>query len=258
MDKKRRTASSGEVGKRRVWRLNIWEAAATGAVTGGISFLVSWLFYDCLWVMAAGIFVFYPALLLANGYKENRRRKRLNLEFKDYMYGVGSALLAGYSIENAFVESQKDVRELYGEKSVLLEELGNLKQRLGMKENLEKILKEFGRASGCEDIESFVEVFCYAKRGGGDFLGIIQTTIRRICDKIEVAEEIETTIAQKVLEQKVMSVVPILVLVFFRFSSPEFIGMLYGNAFEILVMTAVLVLYGLAMLWGRKIVEIEV
>lgn len=244
--------------KRRIWRLNIWEAVLTGVIVGFASFLIAWLFYDCIWAMPAGFLVFYPSLLLANRYKENRRRKRLNLEFKDYMYGVSSALLAGYSIENAFVESQRDVRELYGEKSVLLEELGNLKQRLGMQENLEKILREFGAVSGCEDIESFVEVFCYAKRGGGDFLGIIQTTIRRICDKIEVSEEIETTIAQKVLEEKVMSVVPLVVLLFFRFSSPEFIGMLYGNPFGALVMTFVLILYGLAMLWGRKIVEIEV
>ncbi|MCM1258008.1 MAG: hypothetical protein NC307_09165 [Roseburia sp.] len=258
MDKKRRAAPPGEVEKRRVWRLNIWEIAATFGVVGGISFVTAWLFYDCIWVMAAGILIFYPALLFANGFKEKRRRKQLNLEFKDYMYGISSALLAGYSMENAFVESQREVKELYGEKSILLEELGNLKQRLGMQENLEKILKEFAEKSGCEDIESFVEVFCFAKRGGGDFLGIIQTTIRRICDKTEVAEEIETTIAQKVLEQKVMSVVPIVVLAFFRFSSPEFIGMLYGNPFGVLVMTIVLILYGLAMLWGAKIVEIEV
>ncbi len=180
------------------------------------------------------------------------------LEFKDYMYGVSSSLLAGYSVENAFLESQKDIDELYGDKSVLLQELGNLKRRLGVQESLEKILREFSEESGCEDIQSFVEVFCYAKRGGGDFLGIIQTTIRRICDKIEISEEIETTIAQKALEEKVMSVIPLVVLLFFRFSSPEFIGILYGNPFGILVMTVVLILYGIAMAWGAKIVEIEV
>lgn len=246
------------MGKRRVWRLTPWEMVMTGLVVGMICLVTSWLFYDCLWVSLSGIFLFYPALLLAEGRKEKKRRKRLTQEFKDYMYAVSSALLAGYSMENAFIESQRDIRELYGEKSVLLKELGNLKRRLLMQESLEKILQEFAGESGCEDIESFVEVFCFAKRGGGDFLGIIQTTIRRICDKIEIAEEIETTIAQKVLEQKVMSIVPVVVLIFFRFSSPEFIGILYGNLFGVLVMTGVLILYGIAMAWGAKIVEIEV
>lgn len=230
----------------------------TAAGIGLIFFVISWLFYDCIWVTFLAVLFFYPALLLAEGRKEKKRRKRLTLEFKDYMYAVSSALLAGYSIENAFIESQRDIRELYGEKSVLLKELGSLRRRLGMQENLEKILREFAEESRCEDIESFVEVFCYAKRGGGDFLGIIQTTIRRICDKIEVTEEIETTIAQKVLEEKVMSIVPVVVLLFFRLSSPEFIGILYGNLFGILVMTGVLILYGIAMAWGAKIVEIEV
>ncbi len=246
------------MGKRRVWHLNLWEAAAAGSLSGGICFLIAWLFYDCVWVMAVWPATLYPAFLAADRYKGKKRRKNLIMEFKDYLYAVSSSLLAGYSIENAFIESQKDIMELYGEKSELIKELGNLKRRLGMRENLEKILQEFAEESGCEDIGSFVEVFCYAKRGGGDFPGIIQTTIQRICDKIEVSEEIETTIAQKVLEEKVMSVVPIVVLVFFRFSSPEFIGILYGNLFGILVMTFVLFLYGAAMAWGAKIVKIEV
>jgi len=244
--------------KRRVWRLSIPEMLATSLAAMGISFFIACLFYDCIWVMAAGVLIVYPAMLFVNEYKEKQWRKRLNLEFKDYMYGISNALLAGYSIENAFVEAQKDIKALYENQSVLIQELGNLKKRLNMKENLEKILQEFASASGSEDIESFVEVFCYAKRGGGDFLQIIQTTIRRIGDKIEVQEEIETVIAQKALEHKVMCVIPIVVLVFFRFSSPEFIGVLYGNLPGVLIMTVVLIFYALAMFWGAKIVEIEV
>lgn len=246
------------MGKCRIFRLNVLEIVMTMLAVAGISFLISYLFYDCIWVMAGGVFLLYPALVVVNKYKEKQRRKKLNLEFKDYMYGVSSALLAGYSVENAFLEAQRDVKELYGEKSILLQELGNLKSRLLMKENLEKILKDFASACGSEDIESFVEVFCYAKRSGGDFLGIIQTTIRRICDKIEVSEEIQTTIAQKNLEQKVMCGVPVIVLLFFKFSSPEFIGLLYGNILGILVMTGALILYGVSVFWGAKIVEIEV
>lgn len=103
----------------------------TAAGIGLIFFVISWLFYDCIWVTFLAVLFFYPALLLAEGRKEKKRRKRLTLEFKDYMYAVSSALLAGYSIENAFIESQRDIRELYGEKSVLLKELGSLRRRLG-------------------------------------------------------------------------------------------------------------------------------
>jgi tight adherence protein B len=45
---------------------------------------------------------------------------------------------------------------------------------------------------------------------------------------------------------------------FFKVTSPEFIGRLYGNPLGVIVMTAALVLYGAAFFLGMKIVEIEV
>ena len=106
--------------------------------------------------------------------------------------------------------------------------------------------------------ENFVEIFGYAKRGGGDFIHIINTSIGRICDKIEVTEEIHTVMAEKALEQKVMCVVPLGILLFFRMTSPEFIGKLYGNLFGICIMTAAVALYGISFYLGLKILEVEV
>ncbi len=42
----------------------------------------------------------------------------------------------------------------------------------------------------------------FAKRGGGNLVGIIQNTVRNISSKIRIEEEIQTMIAQKKLEQK--------------------------------------------------------
>ena len=95
-------------------------------------------------------------------------------------------------------------------------------------------------------------------RGGGDFVHIITTAAGRICDKLEVAGEIQTVLAQKALEQKVMCIVPLGVLLFFKATSPEFIGRLYGNPLGVLIMTAALLLYGAAFYLGMKLEEIEV
>ena len=45
----------------------------------------------------------------------------------------------------------------------------------------------------------------------------------RLCDKMEVQEEIDTAIAEKKLEQKIMCVAPLGILLFFKATSPEFI-----------------------------------
>ena len=76
--------------------------------------------------------------------------------------------------------------------------------------------------------------------------------------KIEVSEEIHTVMAEKALEQKIMCAVPLGILLFFRATSPEFIGRLYGNLLGIGIMSAALLLYGAAWFLGMKIVEIEV
>ena len=105
---------------------------------------------------------------------------------------------------------------------------------------------DFSKSAGSEDIENFVDIFCYAKRSGGDFVRIIATSVERICDKAEVLEEIQTVLAEKALEQKVMC------------ASPDFIGILYGNFMGVSIMTAALLLYGVSFYLGMKILEVEV
>lgn len=227
-------------------------------ITMGISGGIAYLFYDSFWGLLSGIEVLPIAVWVIGREREKRRRQKLNLEFKDYMYAVGGAMMAGCSVERAFQTALKDVMQLYGDASILARMLDSLDKRLGVKEPLEHILRDFAVESGSEDIENFVEVFCYAKRGGGDFVHIIQTTISRICDKIEVTEEIQTVMAEKAIEQKVMCVVPVGILCFFRLTSPDFIAKLYGNLLGAGIMTAALILYGAAFLLAVKIVDIEV
>lgn len=252
----RKAASPGKVGSGRV--LGPKEILLRAGIGVGAAGVIAVLFYNSLW----GLCCVPVTCILADRFLGDREKKRrlarLNLEFKDYLYAVNGLLLAGYSIERAFLGGLADITELHGAECVLAGQLGTMEQRLNLHEPIEQILRDFAETSDCEDVKSFVEIFCYAKRGGGDFNHIIMTASGRICDKLEVAEEIQTVMAEKALEQKVMCAVPFGILLFFRVTSPEFIGKLYGNLLGIAVMTAALVLYAAAFFWGMKIVEIEV
>ena len=222
------------------------------------SLLIAFLFYNSLWGMG-----YFPLLYFLSGrflrqLRQKKELKQLNLEFKDYLYAVSGALAAGKSVERSFLIGLHNFGQLYGGESILAGRLCELESRLSLSEPLERILFDFAKGSGSEDIENFVEIFGYAKRGGGDFIHIINTSIGRICDKIEVTEEIHTVMAEKALEQKVMCVVPLGILLFFRMTSPEFIGKLYGNLFGICIMTAAVALYGISFYLGLKILEVEV
>lgn len=140
----------------------------------------------------------------------------------------------------------------------MVRELKEINVKTACNQPLEPLLLDFSKRSGMEDVESFCQVLVFAKRGGGDFVQIIKATVRKIADKIEVKREIETVMAAKRLEQKVMQAVPVFILFYLDVTSPGFLAVLYGNAVGILFMTGCLALYLAAMRIAEKIVDISV
>ena len=129
---------------------------------------------------------------------------------------------------------------------------------VGMNEPIEKKLMGFAMRSGCEDIESFAEVFAFAKRSGGDFAKIIRTTVSRMRGKMEVEREIATVLAGKKLEGRIMNVMPLFILAYLNVTSKEFLQTLYGSPFGVFVMTTALAVYGAALKLSEKILDIRV
>ena len=224
------------------------------AVTAVIAFLC----YRSVYVMAGCIPVY---LFLAKRKKQEyirRRREKLGVEFKESLQAVAGALLAGYSMENAFREAEKEMTQLYGTESCMVRELKEINVKTACNQPLEPLLLDFSKRSGMEDVESFCQVLVFAKRGGGDFVQIIKATVRKIADKIEVKREIETVMAAKRLEQKVMQAVPVFILFYLDVTSPGFLSVLYGSAVGFLFMTGCLALYLAAMRIAEKFVFISV
>ena len=180
------------------------------------------------------------------------------LQFRDAMQSVAAALQAGYSMENAWRESEKEMTELYGQDGIFVGELHQINQAVGMNQPIEKLLYEFALRSDCEDIQNFSDVFLFAKRSGGDFHKIIATTIEHISDKIEVEREVQTVISAKKMEQKIMNVIPVFIILYLNLTSGEFLAPLYGNIFGISVMTGALGAYLAAIKISAKMTAIKV
>lgn len=223
-----------------------------------IAIAVSWLLYRSVYGMVLAV-LFVP--LCINYWKQRaleKRKQELLLEFKDAMQSVAAALMAGYSMENAWRAAEQEIRELYGEASYFSVELHQINEAVRMNQPIEKELMQFAERSGSEDILSFAEVFQFAKRSGGDFAKILQTAINRISDKLEVEREIATVIAGRKMEQKVMNVVPAFILFYLNSSSPDFLEPLYGNLFGVAVMSVALFIYLIAVKFAGRITDIKV
>ena len=70
--------------------------------------------------------------------------------------------------------------------------------------------------------------------------------------------EIETLIAAKKYEFKVMSAIPFGIIGYMKISFPEFMEILYGNVLGVGVMSICLMIYAGAYYFGQRIVNIEI
>lgn len=223
-----------------------------------ILIVVAYLFYNNIWVML--VLSPYMRFYIKDKLREKEvvEKKRMAAQFKDAMMTVSFSLNVGYSIENAFRESVKELVLLYGENSMIVDEFKEIVRRIDNNENVEDVLCEFAKKCDVEDINYFVEVFRYAKRSGGDLIRIIKNTAGNIQQKLEVEEEVQTIISGKKLEQRVMSVIPLGMIVYLRLTSPQMMAVLYGNLIGVAVMTLSLILYVVAYYMAKKIVDIKV
>lgn len=225
---------------------------------GGSTGVIAWLFYRSIYAM-----VLFPVCLVIVGKElrqhfQSKREQELRRGFQGMLQIVSGLLKAGYSIENAFQEGVRDFAGLYGKECVLYREWTALNHRLEMNISIEKLLEDLAQRTELEEIESFSQVFGFAKRGGGDIVRIFQDSAEKIAERAEVRREIETVIAAKRLEQKIMLLVPCGILVYIRIGMPEFLSPLYENAKGVLIMSLCLGIYGIACKMAQRIVEIQV
>lgn len=219
---------------------------------------MSVLFYDSLiWSIVMLPYLYLYVRKKAFN-KINSERRALVTQFKDGMVAVSFSLNAGYSVENSFRESVKELTSLYGEKSAIVACFKEIVRRIGNNENIEEVLREFAMKTQIEDIMYFSDVFGYAKRSGGDLISIIKNTANTIRDKLDVDAQIQTALSGKKMEASVMAVMPFAIIGYLRMTSPEFITPLYHNVLGAAFMSVCLVIILCMNVITRRIVNIEI
>ena len=223
-----------------------------------IVFLFGKLFYDSYiaMVLLSPMIIFW--VLLQKYIDRMRRRRIIGIQFRDAIYSVLTSLKAGYSVENAFRESKKDMELLYGEKSDIVFYLNRICKGLKNNVPLEKLIYGFGKECENSDIQDFAMVFKVAKRNGGNMTEIIERTIGVISQKISVEKEIDVLISAKRLEARIMDMVPFFIIFYISISSPGFFDVLYHNIFGIILMSICMIVYVTAYLLSEKIVNISI
>lgn len=238
--------------------LNFREKCLCFGASIGIAGVTARLFYQNIYVTAGAVFLYFPVKRAVRDYLQEKRKREMLFHFKEILQMISTALKAGYAMENAFTEAREEFVKLYGENNSIAKEFGYLNHQVQLNVPLETLLESLAERSGIEEINSFSQVFGFAKRGGGDFMKIFRSTVDKIGQKAEVMQEIEVLMSAKRMEMNIMNLVPFGILAYVGFTSPEFLKPLYGNLLGAGIMTSCLAGYVCACRIAKKIVDIQV
>lgn len=219
-----------------------------------VAFL-AFFFYRSVWACAPLSIVGVLYFNLQKKKALKRSKEALTLQFKECILSVAASLKAGYAIENAFMESRKDMELLYGKNSLIYRELEQIRRGLVINITLEEQLFLLVERGAGEEIGQFATVFSVAKRNGGNMTQIIKDSTELIGQRVDAKCEMQTVLSGRRMEQNVMKLMPFAVLGYIGFSYPGYFDVLYHNWQGVAIMTGCLVLYLAAYILGERILQ---
>jgi len=240
------------------YRLNSKELLICAILYSFLSATIAFLFYDSKYAFLAGLLGMPVYISKKSKDKKAERLETLRLQFTDMIESLATVLTAGMSVENAFIETATEMRRLHGERADITLELEEIVRKNSVGIPLAEAFNEFANRSEIGDIKDFAVIFTEALNSGGNIKEIISNTVRIIKEKVRIEDEIQAMLKGKLLEQKVMSVIPFLIMGYLRLSSSDFIKVLYHNIAGVTVMSICLAIYLVALILSGKIVKIKV
>lgn len=219
---------------------------------------VSWLFFNnvVVSVMAAAA-TGVLAQSVYQGYRLEKRKRNLLLQFKDLLEALTSSYSAGKNTLEAFTDAENDMEQIYGADADIVKELAIIVGGMRNNINIEELLMNFADRSGLDDVRNFADVFRVAMRQGANIKDIIFSTRDIISDKIEIEMEISTIMSGNKNELNIMMIMPLVIIVSLGGMGS---GMTAADntPLNILIKVIALGMFVLAYCLGRKFTKIEV
>jgi tight adherence protein B len=224
----------------------------------GLAF-TGWLFFDSFIAAGALALLAIPFEKKWLKARDDARCRELAAQFKDVLFSLSASFQSGRHMEEAIGEALVNMREIYPKDALINTELELMVRRMGAGgESDREVLFDFAKRSGSEDARNFADVYFTCLTTGGDLVGVVNRTAEVIIEKMTIRREIDTLMAQKKYEAKLLTAVPFLILLYLRFSSPSYLDQLYNTAAGLCVMAVALAALVIAFFWSEKIMEIEV
>ena len=229
------------------------------AITAFFSTAAGMIFYRSMLGVAAAVPVYMATLRKYDQWMDEKKKKELRNQFRDMLYSFSASFSSGRHMAEAMEEAVESLKSIYSGGCMLSEKLEYMLRRIRDTGDSDIcVWEEFAFQSGVSEIEEFTQVFRACRDTGGDLIKAADRAASVITDKINIENEIRTMAAQKKLEGKLITAMPVILIVFLGAVSPEYIMPLYETAAGRIIMTAVLAVMTAAYRMIERITSIEV
>lgn len=209
-------------------------------------------FFICLLGLA------YPKTMINRRIK--KKRDTLNSQLIDALSSIVSSLKAGLSINSAIIKCADDLEKLYSftKDKPMLDEFKKIKSDLDMGLSVDEALKNFMERLNMEDVDDFVNSVIIVRQKGGNLIDVMESVSKIISDKIQIRREIDILTTSKKFEAKIMTMIPIFIIIILSTFSRSYMEPLYesliGNILIVIGFSLLVLNYFIA----NKIVDIDI
>ena len=193
-----------------------------------LMFLLGYAFYKNIFFSLAIGFAFLFWIEDFKEYKRKKEKKKILMQFKDMLYSISSSLAAGRQMGDCLEEAYNNLDLIYPESTPLTDELRNIVR--SMRENRDsdhRLLVEMSQRIDLEDVRNFVDVYVTCKSRGGNLKEVIDKTSKILLEKLAVEREIKTLMSQKKFEGRIISVMPMIVILGLNLFSSDYLARSY-------------------------------
>jgi tight adherence protein B len=175
-------------------------------------------------------------------YLNTKRTRILRNQFADLLYSLSASVATGRQLSSALQEAFVNLGYVYKPSTPMMMELKYMSKSIGEnRDSEETILSGFAQRSGVEDIRNFVNVYLSCRETGGDISQVITNASEILMQKMSIEREIRVMTSQKKFEGKIISAMPVLIIMFLNIASPGYLENLYCTLSGRLVMTVALI-----------------
>ena len=163
----------------------------------------------------------------------------------------------GHSAENAMQEASEQLSMMEGETAYMVQVMQTMLTKMSLGEPAEQVWLSFADACEIEEVKEFAKAFALAKRSGASMPFILQKIASQLVLKVQTQSQIETMLAGKKLEQKIMNLMPVGILLYLSVTSPQLLSVMYETMTGKMIMTVCLFIYITAYLLSERITRLE-